>query len=67
MQNHDISVPWDQNTKVKEKERITKYQDLRLQVQKLRNIKATVIPVAVGALRTVSKELENHLKTIDII
>ena len=30
------------------------------------DIKATVIPIVVGALRTVSEELENHLKTIGI-
>ena len=31
----DIAVPGDQNIKVKELKKITKYQDLRLQVQKL--------------------------------
>ena len=62
----DIAVPGDQNVKVKELEKITKYQDLRLQVQKLWGVNATVIPIVVGALGTVSKELESHLKTIGI-
>ena len=62
----DIAVPGDQNIKVKELEKISKYQDLRLQVQKLRDIKATVIPIVVGAFGTVSEELENHLKSIGI-
>ena len=62
----DIAVPGDQNIKVKELEKISKYQDLRLQVQKLWDIKATVIPIVVGAFGTVSEELENHLKTIGI-
>ena len=39
----DIAVPGDQNIKVKEVETITKYQNLRLQVQKLWNVKATVM------------------------
>ena len=60
------AVPGDQNIKVKELEKITKYQDLRLQVQKLWDVKATVIPIVVGALGTISEELENHLKTIGI-
>ena len=51
---------------MKELEKITKYQDLRLQVQKLWNVKATVIPIVFGALGTVSEELENHLKTTGI-
>ena len=62
----DIAVPGDQNIKVKELEKISKYQDLRLQVQKLRDIKATVILIVVGAFGTVSEELENHLKSIGI-
>ena len=62
----DIAVPGDQNIKVKELEKITKYQDLRLRVQKLCDVKATVIPIVVGALRTVSEELENHLKPVGI-
>ena len=41
-----------------------KHQDLRVQVQKLWDVKATVIPIVVGALGTVSEELDNHLKTI---
>ena len=62
----DIAVPQDQNIKVKELEKISKCQDLQLQAQKLRDVKATVIPIVVGALGTVSEELENHLKTIGI-
>ena len=59
----DIAVPRDQNVKVKKLEKITKYQDLRLQVQKLWNVKATVIPIVFGALGTVSGELDNYLET----
>ena len=51
---------------MKKPETITKYQDLRLQVQKLWDVKATVIPIVTGALGTVTKALENHLKTIGI-
>ena len=39
---------------------------MRLQVQKFWDVKAIVIPIAVGALGIVSKELENDLKTIGI-
>ena len=62
----DIVVPGDQNIKVKELEKIIKYQDLRLQVQTFWDVKATIIPIEVGALGTISEELENHLKTIGI-
>ena len=62
----DIAVLGDQNIKVKELEKITKYQDLRLQGQKMWDVKSTVTPIAAGAFGTVSEELENHLKTIGI-
>ena len=51
---------------MKEIGKITKYQHVTSQVQKLWNVKGTVIPVIVGTLETISEELENHLKTIDI-
>ena len=63
----DIAVLGDQNIKVKELEKITKYQDLRLQGQKMWDVKSTVTPVVVGAFGTVSEKLENDLKTIGIL
>ena len=62
----DIAVPGDQNIRVRELEKITKHQDLRLQVQKLRDVKATVTPNVVAALGTACEEIKNHLKTIGI-
>ena len=62
----DIAVLGDQNIKVKELEKITKYQDLRLQGQKMWDVKSTVTPIVAGVFGTVSEELENHLKTIGI-
>ena len=62
----NIAVPGDHNIKVKELVKITKYEDLRLKVQKLWDVKAKVIPIVVGGLGTVCEELENHLKTIGI-
>ena len=57
----EIALPGYQNIT-----KITEYLDLRLQVQKLWDVKATVTPVVVGALGIVSEGLENHLKTIAI-
>ena len=61
-----IAVRGDQNIKVKELEKITRYMYLRMQLQKLQNVKATFILVAVGALGAVSQERESYLKTIGI-
>ena len=48
----DITLPGDQNISVKELEKITKYQNLTLQVKKLWDANATVIPIVVGALES---------------
>ena len=53
-------------TKRKELEKIKQCKDFRLQLHKLRNVKATVIPNFVGALGTIKNNLEKHLRTIRI-
>ena len=49
-----------------ELEKVTNYQELRLQVQKLWGVKVTFILIVADALGTVCEEAENHLKTIGI-
>ena len=58
----DVAIPLDKNIRGKESEKIQKYQDLKLELQKLWNVKAEVIPVVIGALGAVSTSLEGHLQ-----
>jgi hypothetical protein len=46
----DVAVPSDANIKDKETEKITKYQDLKIELQRMWNVKARVVPVVIGAL-----------------
>ena len=62
----DIAVPEDSTVGEKRREKVDKYQDLRRQVAKLWNIKTTVVPVVVGALGAVTKNLTKHLQTIRV-
>ena len=41
-----------------------KYQDLKREVTRLWNTKTYVVPVVVGALGMIQKNLKHHLKTI---
>ena len=53
--------------KNKEKEKIENYQDLKWELKwiwKLRRV--TVVPVIIGALGTVSKDIEKWLAEIDV-
>jgi len=48
----------------KETENILKYKDLITEIQRTWNVKAKVIPVVMGATRTISKSLRQYLSNI---
>ena len=63
----DVACPFDTRVKDKEKENIENYQDLiweLKQIWKLRRV--TVVPVIMGALGTVSKDIEKWLAEIGV-
>jgi len=51
----DVAIPGDRNVIKKEDEKILKYKDLILEIQRIWNAKAKVIPVIAGATGTISK------------
>ena len=62
----DVVLTGVRSINAKELEKIEKNEELRLQVLRLWNVKTTVIPVVTGALRTISDNIEKHLKGIGI-
>ena len=58
----DVALPLDVN--IKDKETLSKNQDLKLELQKMWNVKAKVVPVVIGALGATSTEIEKHMKNI---
>ena len=62
----DVAIPGGTRIEDKTLEKITKYQDLRIEVQRLMEKKATVVPVIIGALGAIPKDLEKHLKTLKL-
>ena len=58
----DIAFPTDHEVKLKEREKRERYQDLASELKRLWNMKVTVIPIVVGALRTISKGLTRRLR-----
>ena len=59
----DFTVPKDHKVKIKEK--LSKYLDLSRELEKLWNMRMTVIPIVVEELGTVVKDLEKRLVTVD--
>ena len=51
----DMSVPRYKNTSVKEYNRISKYKDLEIEIEKMGLFKTSTVPVLVGVLGIVKK------------
>ena len=52
-----FAVPEDSRFEEKEKEKIKKYQDLRRELQKIWNVKVKIIPLVVGSLGAIPKQI----------
>ena len=57
----DVAIPADKRIPEKEQEKITKYLDLRIELEHLWNKKTRTIPVVIGALGAMSNHLLNSL------
>ena len=62
----DFAVPADHRVKLKESEKKDKYLDLARELKKLWNMKVMEIPIVIGALGTVTKELIQGLEDLEI-
>ena len=60
----DMRVPSDRIIAVKEFDKLSKYKDLEIEIQKMWHLKTTVVPVIVGALGVVKKSLQEHIDKI---
>ena len=54
----------DINISAEEFEKISKNKDLQIEVERMRQLKASIIPIVVGALGSVKKGTTKHLETI---
>ena len=54
----------DNNNNNKEAEKILKYKDLTIRIQRTWNVKTNVIPVIIGATRTISKSIRKYLSNV---
>ena len=62
----DSTVPANHKVKIKEKEKRDKYLDIVRGLNKLWNLKVTVIPVVIGTLETNSKGYAKCVEVLDI-
>ena len=60
----DMTVPLHINTSVKTTEKLTKYKDLEIEVERMWRLKTTTVPVVMGTLGTIKKDMENYSNKI---
>ena len=59
-----MAIPADRNVVQKEAEKKLKYKSLSIEVQRMWNLKCTIVPVIIGATGTVRRSLRNNLETV---
>ena len=60
----DFKIAADKNVSVAEFEKSFKYKDLKIEEEKIWNMKTVTIPVLIGALGLIKKGTEEHLEQI---
>ena len=60
----DIAISVDRSVVKKEAEKILKYKDLTIEIQRMWNVKPKAIPVIIGATGTISKSFRKYVSNI---
>jgi hypothetical protein len=60
----DVAISGDRNMIKKEAEKVLKYKDLIVEIQRMWNVKTKVIPVITGAIGTISKSFRKYVSNI---
>src|SRR5215469_4463532 len=60
----DVAISGSRNVMKKEAENILKYKDLTIEIQRMWNVKARLIPVVIGATGTISKSFRKYVSNI---
>jgi len=60
----DVANSGDRNVIKKEAERILKYKDFTIEIQRMWNVKTKVIPVIIGATGAISKSFRKYVSNI---
>jgi hypothetical protein len=60
----DVAISGVRNVIKKEAEKILKYKDFTIEIQRMWNVKTRVIPVIIGATGTISKSFRKYVSNI---
>jgi hypothetical protein len=60
----DVAISGDRNVIKKEADKILKYKDPTIEIQRMWKVKTGVIPVIIGATGTISKSFRKYVSSI---
>jgi uncharacterized membrane protein len=60
----DVAISGDRNVIKKEAEKVLKYKNLKIEIQRMWNVKTRVIPVITGATGTIYKSFRKYVSHI---
>nr|XP_027216708.1 uncharacterized protein LOC113809340 [Penaeus vannamei] len=60
----DMAVPTERNTSIKTTEKLSKYKDVDIEIERIWGTNTTTIPVAICALALVKKGMEKYIGKI---
>ena len=60
----DVAIPADRNVVQKEEEKKLKYKSLCIEIQRMWNLKCTIIPIIIGATELVTRSLRKNLEAV---
>jgi hypothetical protein len=60
----DVAISGDRNVIKKEGEKILKYKEITIEIQRMWNVKTKVMPVIIGATETISKSFRKYVRKI---
>jgi len=60
----DVAIPADRNVVQKDAEKKLKYKSLCIEIQRMWNLKCTIVPVIIGAAGIVTRSLRKNLETV---
>ena len=60
----DVAIPADRNVGQKEAKNKLKYKSLCIEIQRMWNLKCTIVPVIIGATAIVTGSLKKMLETV---
>jgi len=61
----DVVIPGDSHIQQKAVEKKDKYTDLQIKVQRMRKTPESVVPIIIGALESITKELKANLQDLE--